>query len=125
MFQDEGHLCSLPCHWHPLLIKWAQNQKKKVFKALHVPCHVGTSMKKTFSLLMQHTKTSMVRRETCLLGMDCDKGQFSLEKLSHVIIGSHLSPMESSNLKMTFHLFLSLELAKKINTQHCYKQLII
>jgi len=67
----------------------------------------------------------MVRRETCLLGMDCDKGQFSLEKFSHVIIGSHLSPMESSNLKMTFHLFLSLELAKKINTQHCYKQLVI
>ncbi len=33
------------------------------------------------------------------MGMDCDKGQFSLEKPSPIVTWSHLPPMESSNLK--------------------------
>jgi hypothetical protein len=33
------------------------------------------------------------------MGMDCDKGQFSLEKPSPIVTRSHLPPIESSNLK--------------------------
>jgi hypothetical protein len=51
--------------------------------------------KKLLACWCKHIKTFMVRKETSPLGMDHDKCQFSLEKLSR----SHLSTMESSILK--------------------------
>jgi len=66
-------------------------------------------------------KLVSLEEETSLMGMDCDKGQFNLKKPSPIVIGSHLPPIESSNLKNNIPPIFIIGTCNKINTQHCYK----
>jgi hypothetical protein len=63
-----------------------------------MPCwHIN---EKNFELIDANTqKLLSLEGETSLMGMDCDKGKFNLKKPSPIVTGSHLPPMESSNLK--------------------------
>jgi hypothetical protein len=50
--RNKCNMHPLQHHWHPLLIKCTQNQKRRAFEALHRPCHINTMMNKIVGLLM-------------------------------------------------------------------------